>query len=127
MANPMLKAGLLLALVAFSASACGNANTVLLVNLDPSDVSTVTTLASQVAIGEESRTRDIGSPDGQPLSLAAGTSYTLEIPHQYSGAVQVFVAGLDSNNTVVLNGTGSRDSLDVGKLNDVEVVWQASP
>ena len=124
MTNRIGKTVALLALLVLSASACGNANTVLLVNLDPSDVGTVTMLASQVAIGDESRTMDIASPDGQPISLTNGSSYTLEIPHQYSGPVQVFVAGLDAANTVVLNGTGARDSLDVGKLNDVEVVWQ---
>src|SRR6266540_6803612 len=104
MTNRMWKAVTLLALTVLLEGACGNANTVLLVNLDPSDVSTVTMLASQVAIGDESRTMDIVSPDGQPISLVYGTSYTLEIPHQYSGAVQVFVAGLDADNVVVLNG-----------------------
>jgi hypothetical protein len=127
MANTMLKAGLLLALLMVSAGACGNANTVLQVNFDPTDVGTVTLLASQVVIGGESRTMDIKSPDSQPISLATGTSYTLEIPHQYSGAVQVFVAGLDAKGTVVLSGTGSRGPLNVGTFNDVEVVWQASP
>jgi hypothetical protein len=41
--------------------------------------------------------------------------------------VQVFVAGLDASNTVVINGTGSLDSLNQGHLNDVQVSWQASP
>jgi len=39
----------------------------------------------------------------------------------------VIVTGLDANNTVLLNGTGSLDELNVGHLNDVEVVWLASP
>ena len=87
----------------------------------------MTLLASQATVGSESRTMDIASPDGQPIALSAGTSYTLEIPHQYSGAVQVFVAGLDVNNTVILNGTGSLDSLNQGHLNEVEVAWLTNP
>ena len=126
-AKTMRKTLLVLAFVVISGVGCGSADSVLRVNLDPSPVSSVTLLASQVTIGGESRTMDIASPDGQPISLSDGTSYTLEIPHQYSGAVQVFVAGLDASNTVVLNGTGSLDSLDQGHLNDVQVSWQASP
>lgn len=118
---------LVLALLASSGVACGSADSVLRVNLPPSDVSSVTLLASQVTIGSETRTMDIASPDGQPISLSDGTSYTLEIPHKFSGAVQVFVAGLDASKTVVLNGTGSLDSLNQGHLNDVEVTWQTSP
>jgi hypothetical protein len=125
--NAMRNALLVLALMVISEVGCGSADSVLRVNLDPSTVSSVTLLASQVTIGGESRTLDIASRDGQPISLSDGTSYTIEIPPQYSGAVQVFVAGLDSSNTVVLNGTGSLDSLDQGHLNDVQVSWQASP
>jgi hypothetical protein len=127
MANTMRRTLFVLALLVISGVGCGNAESVLRVNLDPSTVSSVTLLASQVTIGDESRTMDIASPDGQPISLSDGTSYTVEIPYQYSGAVQIFVAGLDASNTVVLNGTGSLDSLDQGHLNDVEVSWQPSP
>jgi hypothetical protein len=127
MVNTLPKALLVLVLLAGSGVACGSADSVLRVNLAPSDVSSVTMLASQVIIGNEARTMDIASPDGQPLSLSDGTSYTLEIPHQYSGTVQVFVAGLDAGNTVVLNGTGSLDSLNQGHLNDVEVTWLTNP
>ena len=118
-----------LALVATAGLACGKADTVLRVTLDPVDTSAspVTWLASQVAIGDESRTMDINSPDGQPLDLSAGTSYTVEISHTYSGAATVFVAALDDANTVVLNGSGSLPELAVGQLNDIEVVWQAPP
>ena len=127
MANAMRRTLLVLALLVISGVGCGSADSVLRVNLDPSTVSSATLLASQVTIGDESRTMDVASPDGQPISLSDGTSYTIEIPHQYSGAVQVFVAGLDASNTVVLNGTGSLDSLNQGHLNDVQVFWQASP
>jgi hypothetical protein len=127
MVNTLSKALLVLALLAGSGVACGSADSVLRVNLDPSDVSSVTLLASQVTIGNETRTMDIASPDGQPISLTDGTSYTLEIPHQYSGPTQVFVAGLDAANTVVLNGAGSLDSLNQGHLNEVEVVWLTNP
>lgn len=126
-AKTMRRTRFTLALLAISGAACGSANSVLQVNLAPSDANAVTLLASQVTIGNESRTMDIASPDGQPLSLSDGTSYTLEIPHQYSGAVQVFVAGLDVGNTVVLNGTGGLDSLDPGHLNQVDVAWLTSP
>ena len=126
-AKTMRKTLLVLALLVISGVACGNADSVLRVNLDPSPASSVTLLASQVTIGSESRTMDIASSDGQPISLSDGTSYTIEIPYQDSGAVQVFVAGLDASNTVVLNGTGSVDSRNQGHLNDVEVAWQASP
>jgi hypothetical protein len=127
MSNTMRKTLLILALLVISGAACGSADTVLRVNLASSDVSSVMLLASQVTIGDQTRTMDIASPDGQPISLSSGTSFTMEIPHQYSGAVQVFVAGLDASNTVLLNGTGSLDSLSTGHLNDVDVTWQASP
>jgi len=126
-ANTVRRSLFVLALLVISGVACGSADSVLRVNLDPSTVDSVTMLASQVMIGGESRTIDIVSPDGQPISLLDGTSYTVEIANHYSGAVQVFVAGLDANNTVILNGTGSLDSLNQGHLNDVEVAWQPSP
>jgi hypothetical protein len=123
----MRKTLFILVLFVNSGIACGSADSVLRVNLDSSDATTVTQLASQISVGTEFRTKDIQSPDGQPISLSAGTSFTLEIPHQYSGAVQVFVAGLDANSTVLLNGAGSLDALNVGHLNDLEVAWQPSP
>lgn len=106
---------------------CGSADSVLRVNLDSSDVSSVTWFATQTTVGGEPRTEDIGSPDGLTISLAGGTSYTIQIPRQYSGAVQVIVTALDANSTVLLDGAGSLDSLNVGQLNDVEVAWQPSP
>jgi len=127
MAKTMQRILVVLALLAIWGVGCGSEDSVLRVNLDHSTANSVYLLASQVTIGGESRTMDIAPPDGQPLSLSNGTSYTLEIPHQYSGAVQVFVAGLDASNTVVLNGTGSLDSLDQGHLNDVEVYWLTGP
>lgn len=126
MARTMPKTLLTLALL-ISGVACGNADSVLRVNLAPSDLSSVTLLASQVTIADQSRSMDIASPDGQPIVLTDGTSYTVEIPYQDSGTVQVFVAGLDASNTVVLNGSGSLDSFNQGHLNDVAVAWQTSP
>ncbi len=122
-----MRRSLLVLALMISGVGCGSTDSVLQVNLDPSTVSSVTLLASQATIGGESRTMDIASPDGQPISLSDGTSYTIEIPHQYSGAVQVFVAGLDANNTVVLNGTGGLDSLDQSQVNSVQVSWQPTP
>jgi hypothetical protein len=106
---------------------CGSADSVLRVNLDPSPVNSVTTLATQTTVGGEHRPEDIGSQDGPPIDLSNGTSYTIQIPHQYSGAAQIVVTGLDANNTVLLNGTGSLDELNVGQLNDVEVAWLPGP
>jgi hypothetical protein len=123
--NTVRKRLLALVLLAASGVACGSADSVLRVNLDRSDVSSVTLLASQTTIGNElPRTVDVKSPDGSPISLTNGTSYTIEIPRQYSGAVQVFVAGLDASGTLLLNGAGGLDALNVGHLTDVEVVWQ---
>jgi len=75
-----------LLLFASSGIGCGSADSVLRVNLDPSPVDSVTTLATQTTVGGEQRTEDIGSQAGPPIALAAGTSYTVQIPHQYSGA-----------------------------------------
>ncbi len=102
---------------------CGSADSVLRVNLDPSTVSSVTTLATQTTVGGEQRTEDVGSQDGPPIDLSNGTSYTIQIPHQFSGAATVAVTGLDANNMVLLNGNGSLGELMVGQLNDVEVAW----
>jgi hypothetical protein len=123
----MRKTLLGLLLFTVSSTGCGSTNSVLEITLDPSAVSSVTMLATQTTIGDVSRTEDIGSQDGPPISLASGPSYTIEIPHQYSGAVQVLVDGLDATNTLVLSGTGSLPSLNVGHLNNVEVSWQPSP
>ena len=63
--NTMRRTLFALALVATTSLACGKADTVLRVTLDPVDTSAspVTWLASQVAIGDESRTMDINSPN----------------------------------------------------------------
>ena len=123
----MRKTVLGLLLFTISSTGCGSTNSVLEVTLDPSIVSSVTMLATQTTIGDVSRTEDIGSQDGPPISLASGTSYTIEIPHQYSGAVHVLVDGLDASNTLLLSGTGSLPLLDAGHLNNVEVIWQPGP
>lgn len=78
--NTMRKPLLVLALLVISGVACRSADSVLRVNLDPSTVSSVTLLASQVTIGSESRTIDIASPYGQPIALSDGTSCTIEVP-----------------------------------------------
>ena len=102
---------------------CGSSDSVLRITLSPSAVEAVAYLQSQVSVGDEVRNLQIVPPDGQPISLNYGTSFTVQIDRKYSGPVGVFVAALDASNVVLLNGSGSLPALEVGELNDVVVVW----
>ena len=116
---------LALAAAAF-APACGQSDSIVVVKVaaDP-DVGAVMQLRALVSNAGDGTTRLFpGTPAADPIAFE--TSFSLSVPRDRTGALDIALDGLDSGGAAIANGAGSVD-LHVGDNVTVAITLHAGP
>jgi cysteine-rich repeat protein len=110
------------------APACEKSDTVVIVNVTAEadvDVASVYQLRAQVSNAAQGNTRLFpGTPGAQPIAF--DTSFSLTVPRDRTGAMDIALDGLDATGTAVANGAGAVD-LHGGDKVTVAITLHAGP
>src|SRR6185436_18758876 len=99
----------LLGLATMVAPACDKSDSVVIVNVSAeAGVPSVFQLRAQVSNADQGQTRSFPTaPAAQPIVF--DTAFSLTVPRERSGALDIALDGLDESGAVVANGAGSVD------------------
>lgn len=105
-------------LVPAALGSCGASDTVLFVTVDGTTPRVLFQMQVDVTVGGQSRALAVPI---QPAPLNLPTSFTVQIPRDYTGSVEVAITAFDELQVEMARGTAGLSELMVGRENGVLV------